>query len=57
MLQQIYVSGVGVLPTKVVCLIQVVTADELQDDEEYEDIMEDMTVEARRYGISTSHHY
>ncbi|CAN6195589.1 unnamed protein product [Urochloa humidicola] len=41
---------VGALPTKVVCLTQVVTADELQDDEEYEDIMEDMRLEARSCG-------
>ncbi|CAN6162300.1 unnamed protein product [Urochloa humidicola] len=41
---------VGALPTKVVCLTQVVTADELQDDEEYEDIMEDMRLEACKYG-------
>lgn len=42
---------VGALPTKVVCLTQVVTADELKDDEEYEDIMEDMRLEAGKYGI------
>ena len=41
---------VGALPTKVVCLTQVVTADELKDDEEYEDIMEDMRLEAGKYG-------
>jgi splicing factor U2AF subunit len=41
----------GALPTKVVCLTQVVTADELRDDEEYEDIVEDMREEGRKYGI------
>ena len=41
---------VGALPTKVICLTQVVTADELKDDEEYEDIMEDMRLEAGKYG-------
>jgi len=32
----------------------VVTADELKDDEEYEDIMEDMRLEAGKYGIYIS---
>ncbi|XP_066337666.1 splicing factor U2af large subunit A-like isoform X2 [Miscanthus floridulus] len=40
----------GALPTKVVCLTQVVTADELRDDEEYDDIVEDMREEGRKYG-------
>ncbi|XP_077214962.1 splicing factor U2af large subunit B-like isoform X2 [Tasmannia lanceolata] len=40
----------GVLPSKVVCLTQVVTADELKDDEEYEDIVEDMRGEGGKYG-------
>uniref|UniRef100_A0A0E0BM77 Splicing factor U2af large subunit n=1 Tax=Oryza glumipatula TaxID=40148 RepID=A0A0E0BM77_9ORYZ len=44
------VYQVGALPTKVVCLTQVVSADELKDDEEYEDIMEDMRLEAGKYG-------
>jgi hypothetical protein len=44
------VYQVGALPTKVICLTQVVTADELKDDEEYEDIMEDMRLEAGKYG-------
>ncbi|XP_062197411.1 splicing factor U2af large subunit B isoform X2 [Phragmites australis] len=44
------VYQVGALPTKVVCLTQVVSADELKDDEEYDDIMEDMRLEAGKYG-------
>jgi len=32
-------------------LTQLVTADELRDDEEYEDIVEDMREEGRKYGI------
>lgn len=40
----------GSLPTKVVCLTQVVSADELKDDEEYEDILEDMRGEGGKYG-------
>lgn len=38
------------VPTKVVCLTQVVTADELKDDEEYEDILEDMRTEGGKFG-------
>lgn len=40
----------GALPTKVVSLTQVVSADELRDDEEYEDIVEDMRSEGGKYG-------
>lgn len=40
----------GALPTKVVCLTQVISADDLKDDEEYNDILEDMTLEAHKYG-------
>jgi len=49
--EQKLVYQVGAIPTKVVCLTQVVSADELKDDEEYEDIMEDMRLEAGKYGI------
>ncbi|KAL6012362.1 hypothetical protein ACLOJK_002849 [Asimina triloba] len=44
----------GALPTKVVCLTQVVSADELKDDEEYEDILEDMREEGGRFGTLTN---
>jgi hypothetical protein len=40
----------GSLPTKIVCLTEVVTVDELKDDEEYEYIMEDMRTEGAKYG-------
>ncbi|XP_010547481.1 PREDICTED: splicing factor U2af large subunit B isoform X2 [Tarenaya hassleriana] len=40
----------GGLPTKIVCLTEVVTADDLKDDEEYEDIMEDMRQEGGKFG-------
>ncbi|KAG0530728.1 hypothetical protein BDA96_05G211700 [Sorghum bicolor] len=40
----------GALPTKVVCLTQVVKADELRDDEAYDDIVEDMREEGHKYG-------
>ncbi|BBH07902.1 U2 snRNP auxilliary factor, large subunit, splicing factor [Prunus dulcis] len=36
--------------TRVVCLTQVVTADELRDDDEYEDILEDMRLEGGKFG-------
>jgi splicing factor U2AF subunit len=42
--------GGGALPTKVVCLTQVISPDELRDDEEYEDIVQDMREEGCRYG-------
>ncbi|KAL5981641.1 hypothetical protein ACLOJK_015704 [Asimina triloba] len=38
------------LPSKVVCLSMAVTADEVNDDEEYQGIMEDMRVEGGKYG-------
>ncbi|XXG45568.1 hypothetical protein AAC387_Pa02g0622 [Persea americana] len=44
----------GPPPTKVVCLTQVVTEDELKDDEEYEDIVEDMRGEGGKYGTLIS---
>ncbi|XP_043688691.1 splicing factor U2af large subunit B-like isoform X6 [Telopea speciosissima] len=37
-------------PTKVVCLTEVVLADELRDDEEYEEILEDMREEGGKFG-------
>ncbi|KAL5752720.1 hypothetical protein ACOSP7_022916 [Xanthoceras sorbifolium] len=40
----------GAVATKVVCLTQVVTPDELKDDEEYEDILEDMRQEGGKFG-------
>ncbi|KAH9711506.1 splicing factor U2af large subunit B [Citrus sinensis] len=40
----------GSVPSKVVCLTQVVSADELKDDEEYEEILEDMRQEGGKFG-------
>lgn len=40
----------GTLSTKVLCLTQVVTTDELKDDEDYEDILEDMRMECGKFG-------
>ena len=43
----------GALPTKVVCLTEVVTADDLRDDDEYQDIMIDMKEEGEKFGTFT----
>ncbi|GKU94566.1 hypothetical protein SLEP1_g8038 [Rubroshorea leprosula] len=37
--------------TKLVCLTQALSEDDLKDDEQYEDIVEDMRQEVRRHGI------
>ncbi|CAL9071264.1 unnamed protein product [Musa textilis] len=38
------------LPTKVVCLTEVVSVDELRDDEVYKEILEDMREESEKFG-------
>ncbi|KAI3994833.1 hypothetical protein MKX01_037384 [Papaver californicum] len=43
-------AGMGEASTKVVCLTEVVSADELRDDEEYNDIVEDMREEGAKFG-------
>ncbi|XP_028124035.1 splicing factor U2af large subunit B-like isoform X2 [Camellia sinensis] len=48
-LQRLMLQPVA-LATKVLCLTQVVTADELKDDEDYEDILEDMRIECGKFG-------
>ncbi|CAI0410004.1 unnamed protein product [Linum tenue] len=50
--QQIALQRLMLQPaaTKVVCLTQVVTEDELKDDQEYEDILEDMRIEGGKFG-------
>ncbi|XP_012158820.1 splicing factor U2AF 50 kDa subunit-like [Ceratitis capitata] len=47
------VAGSGP-PTEVLCLLNMVTPDELRDDEEYEDILEDIKDECNKYGIVRS---
>lgn len=47
--QMLMLQPGGVL-SKVLCLSQVVSADELRDDEEYEDIMDDMRQEGGKFG-------
>ncbi|XP_056686596.1 splicing factor U2af large subunit B isoform X1 [Spinacia oleracea] len=41
-------------PTKILCLNQVVTVDELRDDNEYEEILEDMRDECGKFGDLTN---
>ncbi|KAB1226179.1 Splicing factor U2af large subunit B [Morella rubra] len=40
----------GAVATKVVCLTQVVSPDELKDDDDYQDILEDMREECGKFG-------
>lgn len=40
--------------TEVLCLLNMVTPDELKDDEEYEDIVEDIKLECNKYGVVKS---
>lgn len=52
---QIQVPGLSMLgtsgpPTEVLCLLNMVTPDELRDEEEYEDILEDIKEECNKYG-------
>jgi len=47
------VSGPG-QPTEVLCLLNMVTPDELGDEEEYEDIVEDIREECSKYGAVKS---
>lgn len=42
------------IPTKVLCLTEVINADELMDDGEYEEILEDMREEGRKFGDLTN---
>lgn len=43
-------AAIGTPPTKVLSLTQVVTEEELVNDEDYEDILEDMKVECGKFG-------
>ncbi|CAH2072161.1 unnamed protein product [Thlaspi arvense] len=38
------------IPTRIICLTEAVTDDQLTDDEEYEDIIEELREEGRRFG-------
>jgi len=47
------ISGPGA-PTEVLCLLNMVTPEELQEEEEYEDIVEDIREECSKYGAVKS---
>lgn len=48
-------AGQGSGPaTEVLCLMNMITAEELEDEDEYEDIVEDVKEECGKYGIVTS---
>ncbi|KAF5738171.1 splicing factor U2af large subunit B isoform X2 [Tripterygium wilfordii] len=49
-LQRLILQPTSIIASKVVCLTQVVSEDELKDDEEYEDILEDMRQEGGKFG-------
>lgn len=56
---QIQVPGMSMVgtsgpPTEVLCLLNMVTPDELRDEEEYEDILEDIKEECNKYGVVRS---
>jgi len=40
----------GMMPTEVLCLMNMITPEELTDEEEYEDILDDVREECNRYG-------
>lgn len=46
-------SGAGP-PTEVLCLLNMVSPEELKDEEEYEDILEDIREECNKYGVVKS---
>ncbi|KAE8695910.1 Splicing factor U2af large subunit B [Hibiscus syriacus] len=48
--QQIALQARISVPTKVMCLTQAISEDDLRDDEEYGDIVEDMKQEGGKYG-------
>ncbi|XP_074592825.1 splicing factor U2af large subunit B [Curcuma longa] len=44
------VNAAAEFPTKVICLTEVVSVDELRDDAEYKEIVEDMREESEKFG-------
>ncbi|TMW51308.1 hypothetical protein DOY81_003627 [Sarcophaga bullata] len=46
--------GISGPPTEVLCLLNMVTPDELRDEDEYEDILEDIKEECNKYGVVRS---
>ncbi|XP_024987460.1 splicing factor U2af large subunit B-like isoform X1 [Cynara cardunculus var. scolymus] len=47
-------AGPHEVPTKILCLTEVITANDLMDDGEYEEILEDMREEGRKFGNLTN---
>lgn len=41
-------------PTEILCLMNMVTPEELEDEEEYEDILDDIKEECSKYGMVRS---
>lgn len=48
------VVGASGPPTEVLCLLNMVTSNELRDEDEYEDILEDIKDECNKYGVVRS---
>ncbi|KAK2190005.1 hypothetical protein NP493_89g03006 [Ridgeia piscesae] len=48
------VQAGGTIPTEVLCLMNMVTPEELEDEDEYEDILEDVKEECGKYGTVKS---
>lgn len=44
------VNGLSSRPTKILCLTEVVSVDELKDDDEYQEILDDMRQESGKFG-------
>lgn len=56
---QIQVPGLSIVgasgpATEVLCLLNMVTTDELKDEDEYDDILEDIKEECNKYGVVRS---
>lgn len=56
---QIQVPGLSLVgtsgpPTEVLCLLNMVTPDELRDEDEYDDILDDIKEECNKYGVVRS---
>ncbi|VDH97726.1 splicing factor U2AF 65 kDa subunit [Mytilus galloprovincialis] len=56
---QLQVPGINLAqgagpPTEVLCLMNMITPEELEDEEEYEDILEDVKEECGKYGVVRS---
>jgi splicing factor U2AF subunit len=48
------VQSAGNIPTEVLCLMNMVLPEDLEDEEEYEDILDDVKEECGKYGVVRS---